>query len=707
MRLLGLCLMLLSFSVAAQESKLFSVPRSFTAKPRHIPLSPDPQLKRLEAPGPDGDDVRAHLMRLKEEQRRRYPIRTGTETGKTSAATQPVIKEGFSMKRYVGTSGTLTDVTGGTPNDNTLAVSDNGIVMAGINSLVWAYDSHTDSLLFPFGTLSLSGIAGGGGITIHYYDPKLIYDPLADRFILVFLRNNDPTNSAIVVAFSSTSNPLDDWNVYLLPGNPLNNNRWTDYPALSISDKELYITGNLIIPGQPWQLGFDGSVIWQVNLEQGYNNASSLDARLWHDIKFNNRYIRNLHPVQDASGNGGQTQYFLSNRNFSLSNDSVFLATLSGLQDDPNTTLSVGLVQMDEPYGVPPFARQADTDTSASGEGFDTNDGRVLGAFLLNNNIHFTSNSVNPATGLAAIYQGKLEEVDNSPVGTGRIIGHPTWDLGYPNMSFTGADPCGQDHLIAFNYTSPTDFSGVAAVHCNDFYELSDFTVLKEGLNYVDKIPGGYERWGDYFGMQRRYGQPNEVWTSGFYGLATKSSGTWINRLGTPDSSRMELLLTGLEANSLCRGELTLQLSGGIPPYSWIVTRNGEVLDLGVDANAQVGDFCVGDSLLIQTSDSRGCTKDSLVVVDFLPDPPVGTAYPNPFSDRLISRFRVPSGGGTVKALLVDATGRETILLSRTTGEGLHEFSLNTEALAAGVYQLLLILDETGDELLNTKVVKS
>ena len=149
------------------------------------------------------------------------------------------------------------------------AVSNGGIVLGGINNIIWGYDLNTDTTIFPKHIKSLRQVCNGSS-SANYYDPKMIYDEKADRFILVFLRDNTPQSSAFIVCFSTTNNPRDEWNVYEIDGNPLNNNRWTDFPAINITENELFITGNLIIPNVSWQVGFDGSVIWQVNKHDGF-----------------------------------------------------------------------------------------------------------------------------------------------------------------------------------------------------------------------------------------------------------------------------------------------------------------------------------------------------------------------------------------------------------------------------------------------------
>ena len=98
-------------------------------------------------------------------------------------------------------------------------------------------DSHTGDLVMPspVGLFSLQQMANGSSFE-NYYDPKLIYDPTQDRFVLVFLKDNDAANSKIIVCFSSTNDPADPWHVYRLDGNPLDNNRWTDFPAVALSE---------------------------------------------------------------------------------------------------------------------------------------------------------------------------------------------------------------------------------------------------------------------------------------------------------------------------------------------------------------------------------------------------------------------------------------------------------------------------------------
>ena len=132
------------------------------------------------------------------------------------------------------------------PNDNTLAISNDNIIIAGINSSFIIYKLNEDSLLLRT-TLNSITSTFTNLLFVKKYDPKFIYDHEEDRFIMVFLVGNKPINSHVCVAYSTTNNPLDDWNVYMLKGDALNSGHWTDYPAISLTKDDLFITGNLLL----------------------------------------------------------------------------------------------------------------------------------------------------------------------------------------------------------------------------------------------------------------------------------------------------------------------------------------------------------------------------------------------------------------------------------------------------------------------------
>ncbi|MBU6401807.1 MAG: hypothetical protein KGS61_15930, partial [Verrucomicrobia bacterium] len=80
------------------------------------------------------------------------------------------------------------------------------------------------------------------------YDPRVVYDPLADRWVTVVLANPNTTNSALLIAASASPDPTGNWNELAIPVNPapgLTNQVWADYPNLGFNGRWVVVTVNL------------------------------------------------------------------------------------------------------------------------------------------------------------------------------------------------------------------------------------------------------------------------------------------------------------------------------------------------------------------------------------------------------------------------------------------------------------------------------
>ncbi|MGB0882944.1 MAG: T9SS type A sorting domain-containing protein [Vicingaceae bacterium] len=649
-----------------------------------------------EAPLPDGNSVKSHVLQQKSKTKKTFPYKKTKKVINKNAAASPVVGKTIALERTI--NGNPYPIYGGIPNDNTMAISNGGIVFLGINSLVYGYDINADTTIFSNATLSLQSVAQGS-TSNNYYDPKMIYDKEEDRFILVFLKNTDPATNQIIVCFSTTNNPNDPWNVYSLPGNPLNNNRWTDFPAISITETDLFITGNLIVPNVSWQVGFDGSVIWQVEKEKGYNGDATLNTVFYDDIKFGGNFIRNLHPVQGADGAVDEL-YLLSNRNFDVANDSIFMLHVEGTSKDPSTSLTVNVYQSNLNYGMPPNGRQFDTDTSDVTSGLQTNDARVLGAVKIGDEIQFVSNTINPSTGLSAIYHGTITSVSNYPEITAQIIGDNVKDYGYPNIAWTGNEPCDKEVIISFNYSSFTDFPGIATIFCDNEGNYSNEKNIILGENYIDRLTGTYERWGDYFGLQRYYKKPGSVFSFGYYGAANKYNRGFCAEIISPDTSYLHLDIERENQAALCNQTISVNVLGGVPPYEFTWDNDTEN-----NSNTATG-FCLGDSAKVNVVDDRGCTASLKVFAETIPLSDEGSKiYPNPFANRFAVQFSLDEET-EITAKIYDLTGRiVTDLIQRKAKKGLNELVFSLLPLNVGTY--VLKIEANGNEIVNEKIVKN
>lgn len=494
-------------------------------------------IQNTEAPFPGGNSYRDALETWKNKLDEKFPRQPEKRRKNTKMGSEPlpvvvskrIPQQGFTVK---------SPISGGTPSDNTLAVSDDGFLMTSWNSRIYAHDLNSDTAMFAPGDFlpTITFNAFSPYPTSAPFDPKLLYHPDYEKFVLVFLSGRTPADSKIIVGFSSTSNPTDPWNIYELDGAPLNATTWTDYPAIAMNDNELFLTVNLLIDGQSWITGFDQTLIWQMDLQDGFTGASALSTNLITDVQFGGENLRYMCPVQNGERPSGNQMHFLSNRNYPpladtlvYTNDSIFLVTLTG-DMNINPTIDVKHLTSPIPYITPPKAKQP------SGHIFETNDGRVLGATLLDNTIQFVASTRDATTGMPTIMHAFIDDVDgSSPTMRANLIDHPYLELGYPNLAFSGDVNHPQDVLIGFNHTADTVFSGYSVVYYNgneDAY--SDIVQVMRGEGYVNMHGGvATERWGDYFGIQRKYDEPGKVYTCGYWGQVNNNNSMSFDEIVT------------------------------------------------------------------------------------------------------------------------------------------------------------------------------
>ena len=88
----------------------------------------------------------------------------------------------------------------------------------------------------------------GSRVTSDYFDPKVLYDVLENRFVLLYDELIDNTEANYFVAISQTSDALGSWYIYqfnmAVDGDSATGN-WADFPGLGMDDNSLYMTANM------------------------------------------------------------------------------------------------------------------------------------------------------------------------------------------------------------------------------------------------------------------------------------------------------------------------------------------------------------------------------------------------------------------------------------------------------------------------------
>lgn len=447
-------------------------------------------------------------------------VKSKTEYATTSEEIEPTVLDNFNAKPLGGA---------GIPNDNTMAISNDGIIISAINTSVTILDSDGNMLLFR----TLAGIVQGQlGLLNRFYDPKVTYDPVADRFILVFLEGSLSDDTRIVVGFTETNDPTGDWNFYALNGKPLGGNTWSDYPIIAHNNEDLYITVNLLRDNESWQEGFEQSFIWQVNKQSGYDGDSALLSNLFYDIEYENKALWSICPVQPALQLGQTNMYFLSVRPGDASNDTVFLHEVTNTAQSGIAEHKLSVLKSDLAYGVPPTAYQ-----KTIGSSLQTNDTRVLSATVLDGSVHYVQTALIPQTMTSGLYHGIISDIGNNPSIAAEYISEENQDYAYPSIAFAGeTEEDKHSMMITFSHAGPDYFPGTSAIFHNkkDGRErlYSPVVSIKDGDSIINTfLNDTMERWGDYTDIQRKYNEPGIVWVCGSYGDSNGRNNVWVGKL--------------------------------------------------------------------------------------------------------------------------------------------------------------------------------
>ncbi|MFN4083145.1 MAG: T9SS type A sorting domain-containing protein [Bacteroidia bacterium] len=449
-----------------------------------------------------------HLDKINNYQSQQYTLNK-------KAATAPLVLLAFNA-----------NFTQGTPNDNDLAVSNNGLIASCVNTNINFYN---DSGRLVWGRL-LSAISNRLGPLNRTYDPRVIYDPIADRFILVFLQGSTSQDTRIIVCFTKTNDPSNGWNMYQIPGNITGDSSWSDYPIISINKEDLFITVNRLKDNTSWQDGFIESYIWQVNKSDGYN-GDSLRQIVYNNIKFNDRAIWSICPTKFSFDFDRNEMFFLSVRPNDLANDTIFLHRISNSLSSGNAVFNSRILKLPVQYGLQPNALMPNK------RYLQTNDARVLSAMDIKGMIYFVGNCIDTALTAPGIMFGVIGNTwTNNPTLRAQIISYDTLDIGYPSIAYAGSGANG-DHscMITFSHSSTTHFPGTSVVYVDRNFNISPPVFVKQGEGNINRLLDSVQRWGDYTGIQRKYNENGILYLSGSYGTTSGDNRTVIGKVLVTD----------------------------------------------------------------------------------------------------------------------------------------------------------------------------
>lgn len=382
-----------------------------------------------------------------------------------------------------------------TPSSNTIAVSDDGIIISANNDGVIYFTENGPKLY----EAKWVDFFDDNQLTASFFSPRVLYDPVEERFILVTLHGKTSATSRVVISFSKSKNPEDGWNVYKLPGNPLGQGNWFDFASIGISTNEVYVSGNLI-EGTT----FKQAIVYQISKTDGYV-AAVLDWQFWTD--FSNGPVSITPASFGQHGDYGPGIYLISSA--AAGDDDYWFWDLDNdIGGDPEM---IGYIVPCEAYSPP-----ADAAQSGSPDLLETGDSRTTNAFYLDGIMHFVHN-LDAGGGFSGIRYSRMGVQGQNLTTT--HLGEPgNADLAHAGVASFATSTSDRSVMISFLRSGAALFPEFRVVNVDGGMAWSTTTLVKGGETYVDRLPG-LERWGDYTGIARRHNSTDpRTWSAGSAG---------------------------------------------------------------------------------------------------------------------------------------------------------------------------------------------
>ena len=449
------------------------------------------------------------------------------------------------------------------PPDNTAAISNDGNIVSVVNSNIVFYTEDGTALM---NDQNLSTFYQDvPNISSFIFDPKVMYDPEDDRFILVLLTGNTSATSQLVLSFSSSSNPMDEWYHYVIDGDPSDKGIWTDFPSIGFNGEDIFISGNLFTD-PPYS--FEETVIWQMDKDAGYAGEDELATVIYEDVEIPNG--NNAFTVKPAilgqTGDYGPEMYMVCTR---WGGNRMILFEVDDKTEN-NPTLSAYNVNLDQDFTFPPNGIQL-----GANEPIGTGDTRVKSSIFLNGKIHTVFSSEH-FSGYAGIYVSKIDV--NTLEEESVILGENGYDWGHPSIASFGYDSNDETLLIGYLRTGEDIYPEMRAIVVDEDLSPTQSVLIKSGespITVLDSDPGQpatVQRWGDYSFAFRKFNETTPtVWFTGCYGLFN-SYGNFIGeiqRVENPGPAEAEFSANPQEGFLPLEVEFTDESTGDNLSYFW------------------------------------------------------------------------------------------------------------------------------------------
>jgi hypothetical protein len=446
------------------------------------------------------------------------------------------------------------------PPDNTSAAGVHG-VLAAVNGEVveWDRAANSNTALTKVMDVSLdslfSKVSSGGT-----FDPRILYDPNSDRFIVVAVDQNSTANTShILVAVSSNGTPhsASDFTTISIDATKASTaSAWADFPQVGLDNAgHIYITSNLFTFSGG---SYVGSRLWVVN-EAAPAAVSATDpsavAGNSSGELFSLAPTNMADPTHGASGNWLVSYNSATN---SLGHNVLNIVHVDASGTPIYTQVDIGHIDQTGQYAGLSAPEPGTSKT------IDADDTRAASAVYHDGRLYVAASIVpasGPDAGHVTVHWWALQ-TDGAGHVTGLLdqgdISGNTFKAGsqlrsyYPSLA-VGTDSSGHDELaISFSGSAPASGTGytgnpsayevtinpLAYTDGLHYEHTGGWQLLQAGQdNYYRTFGGGDNRWGDYSSISVDPRTGTEYWAFNQYSMTHGTSfmgenGRWGTELG-------------------------------------------------------------------------------------------------------------------------------------------------------------------------------
>jgi len=380
------------------------------------------------------------------------------------------------------------------PPDLGGAIGPNHAVTA-LNSQVRIQDKTGTTI----STFTLNGfISTVGGVSgANAFDPKVLYDRFAGRWMFVAPANSNSGSSSLVIAVSANSDPTGTWTGYSFDVDSANT-KWFDYPSFGFNTNWIVVTGNLYnVDTSPMpSFSFQGEQVYMFDKAGLYAGTSTAPS-------VSNRPTSEGFTICPAitQDNTQATEYLVSRWNASSGgNGYLRIYTITGTPSAPSFAMTSLLPNVASPWassnGGADFAPQ-----STVTQKIQNNDDRMQNVVYQGGSLWCAHTAFLPAGATPNHTAAQWWQIDPTSATVqqfGRVEDTATPSFyAFPSIAVNAYN----DVLLGYSSFSGSQFASSNysfRLHTDAANTLQATVPFRAGAAKYVKIGGGRNRWGDY-----------------------------------------------------------------------------------------------------------------------------------------------------------------------------------------------------------------